>query len=208
MRFVLASSSPARLATLRAAGLEPEVIVSGVDEGAVTAPSARELVLRLAELKAGAVAPSVPDSLVLGCDSLLELGGDALGKPGTVDAAISRWRQLRGRTGVLHTGHCVIDTAAERRVSRTGSTAVRFAEVTDTEIEVYCRTGEPAVVAGGFTTDGLGGWFVESMDGDPHNVVGVSLPLVRTMLRELGVALTDLGYPVPRSHASDGFVAG
>lgn len=198
MRFVLASSSSARLATLRSAGLEPEVIVSGVDEDVVTAATPRELVQRLADLKASAVAVSAPAALVLGCDSLLELDGEALGKPGTIDAAIARWQRMRGRVGVLHTGHCLIDTAAGRQVSRTGSTTVRFAEVTAAEIDAYCRTGEPTAVAGAFTIDGLGGWFVESMEGDPHNVVGVSLPLVRTMLHELGIALTDLGYAAGR----------
>lgn len=198
MRFVLASGSPARLATLRAAGLEPEVIVSGVDEDAVTASAPVELVQRLAELKASAVAASESDALVLGCDSLLELDGAALGKPGSIQAAIERWRQMRGRSGVLHTGHCLIDTALGRQVSRTGSTTVRFGEVSDDEIETYCRTGEPTGVAGAFTIDGLGGWFVDSLDGDPHNVVGLSLPLLRTMLHEFGVPLTDLGYAGPR----------
>lgn len=195
MRFVLASASPARRKTLRAAGVEPEIIVSGVDEDAVTALSPRALAGRLAELKAQAVAADVPDALVLGCDSLLELGGEALGKPNTPAAARQRWRSMRGQVATLHTGHHLIDTATGRSVSRTGSTVVRFADATDDEIDAYCGTGEPQAVAGAFTIDGLGGWFVESVDGDPHNVVGVSLPLLRTMLHELGAALTDIGYP-------------
>jgi septum formation protein len=195
-RFVLASASPARLSTLRAAGIEPEVIVSGVDEDSVTATSTIELVVELAARKARAVVEQVPgDTLVLGCDSLLELDGDALGKPGSVDDARQRWRQLRGRDAVLHTGHCLIDVAAGRSVDRAASTGVRFADVTDDEIDAYCSTGEPSQVAGAFTIDGLGGWFVESIDGDPHNVVGVSLPLVRAMLRELGHDLRSIGYP-------------
>ena len=196
-RFVLASASPARLETLRRAGVRPEVIVSGVDEDAVTAPTPAELVVRLAELKAAAVADQLDaaDALVLGCDSLLELDGTALGKPGSVEAAADRWRQLRGRTGTLHTGHCLIDTAAGKRVSRSVGTEVRFADISDAEIDAYCATGEPTAVAGAFTVDGLGGWFVEGVDGDHHNVVGVSLPVVRALLRELGHGLGDLGYP-------------
>jgi septum formation protein len=194
-RFVLASASPARLATLRAAGVEPEVIVSGVDEDAITAASTAELVLLLAEAKAAAVAAQVDgDALVLGCDSMLELDGQALGKPGTIEAARARWQDMRGRTGVLHTGHCLVDTAGGRRVTRAVDTEVRFADVSDEEIETYCATGEPTGVAGAFTIDGLGGWFVDGLAGDPHNVVGVSLPALRRMLHELDRSLLDLGY--------------
>ncbi|WP_375488633.1 Maf family protein [uncultured Jatrophihabitans sp.] len=193
--FVLASQSPARLATLRRAGVEPEVIVSGVDEDAVDAPTTAELVTRLAVVKAQAVADRCPDALVLGCDSLLDLDGVALGKPGTPDAARDRWRQMRGRTAALHTGHHLIDTATGRSVTRAVATRLRFAEVTDDEIDAYCATGEPSAVAGAFTIDGLGGWFVERIDGDPHNVVGLSLPTVRAMLHELGHSLASIGYP-------------
>jgi septum formation protein len=198
MRLVLASASPARLETLCRAGVRPEVVVSGVDEDAVTAPSPADLALRLAELKAAAVAErlgATADTLVLGCDSLLELDGHALGKPGSVQAASQRWRQLRGRTGTLLTGHCLIATDTGRRVSRAVGTEVRFADVTDAEIDAYCATGEPTAVAGAFTVDGLGGWFVDGVVGDHHNVVGLSLPVVRTMLRELGHGLGDIGYP-------------
>jgi septum formation protein len=193
--LVLASASPARLETLRRAGLRPEVMVSGVDEDAVTAATSAELVLRLAELKAAAVAERIADALVLGCDSLLELDGRPLGKPGSVEAAAHRWRQMRGRTGTLHTGHCLIDTATRRQVGRSVGTTVRFADITDEEIDAYCATGEPTAVAGAFTVDGLGGWFVEGVAGDHHNVVGVSLPTVRALLRDLGHSLGDLGYP-------------
>jgi septum formation protein len=196
MRFVLASASPARLETLRRAGLRPEVVVSGVDEDAITAPTPAELVLRLAAAKAATVAERLADdALVLGCDSLLELDGAALGKPGSVAAAADRWRTMRSRTGTLHTGHCLIDTSTGKQVSRSVGTLVRFADVTDDEIAAYCATGEPTAVAGAFTVDGLGGWFVEGVDGDHHNVVGVSLPTLRALLRELGHGLGDLGYP-------------
>jgi septum formation protein len=171
-----------------------------VDEDAIAATmsgaSTAELTQRLADAKAEAVLRGVTGSaLVLGCDSMLEFDGRALGKPGSAEAAIARWQDLRGGTGVLHTGHCLIDSAAGRTARRTVATTVRFADATDEEIEVYCRSGEPATVAGAFTIDGLGGWFVESVEGDHHNVVGVSLPAVRSMLHELGRRLVDLGYP-------------
>jgi septum formation protein len=198
-RFILASASPARLATLRAAGADPEVIVSGVDEDGVTAGTTAGLVLRLAEAKAAAVARRLGgDALVLGCDSMLDLEGHALGKPGTADAARARWREMRGRTAVLHTGHCLIDTASGRQVSCSAATEVRFADVTDAEIDAYCGTGEPTDVAGAFTIDGLGGWFVEGVTGDQHNVVGVSLPVVRRLLGALGFDLEVIGYPPAR----------
>jgi septum formation protein len=196
VRLVLASASPARLATLRAAGVDPEVIVSGVDEDAITAPSTVELVVQLAEAKAEAVANEIESgALVLGCDSMLELDGRALGKPGTIDAARERWREMRGRSGILYTGHCLIDTATGKRASEAAGTEVRFADATDDEIDAYCSTGEPTAVAGAFTIDGLGGWFVEGVAGDHHNVVGVSLPMVRRLLAVLGHTLDTIGYP-------------
>lgn len=197
VRFVLASASPARLQTLRSAGLSPEVIVSGVDEDAITAGSARELVQLLADAKAEAVADALADgpALVLGCDSLLEFGGEPLGKPADRVAAETRWRRLRGRHGVLHTGHRLIDVAGARRATATVATTVHFADVSDAEIAAYCASGEPLQVAGAFTIDGLGGWFVEAIEGDHHNVVGLSLPALRGMLAELDYQLTDLGYP-------------
>lgn len=196
MRFVLASASPARLATLRRAGVEPEVIVSGVDEDGVEAPTTAELVVELARLKAESVAGQLDGpALVLGCDSMLDLDGRALGKPGSVEAARRRWRELRGNTGTLVTGHWLIDTANDRAVAQAAATAVAFADVDDDEIDTYVATGEPLAVAGAFTVDGLGGWFVRGVEGDPHNVVGVSLPVVRDLLRKLGYGLTDLGYP-------------
>ena len=194
-RFVLASASPARLSTLRRAGLSPEVLVSDVDEDGIEGETPAATAELLATMKADAVAArlgSTPDTVVLGCDSLLELDGEALGKPGTAEVATQRWKAMRGNVGVLHTGHCLIDTASGRREIATASTTVRFADVTDAEIAAYVATGEPLWVAGAFTTDGLGGAFVEGIDGDHHNVVGVSLPLLRRMLAALGVVWTDL----------------
>ena len=195
MRLVLASASPARLATLRSAGVEPVVIVSGVDESQVVELPPAELALQLAELKCAAVAgrDDLPDdALVLGCDSVLELDGEALGKPDDADDAAARWRRMRGRCGVLHTGHSLREAASGRVAAATASTTVHFAEVTDAEIAAYVATGEPLSVAGAFTVDGLGGAFVTGIEGDHHNVVGLSLPLVRELTAELGRSWTDL----------------
>lgn len=193
--LVLASASPARLATLRQAGVEPVVIVSGVDESQLDGLPPAELALQLAELKCAAVAQrdEVPaGALVLGCDSVLELDGGAHGKPDDAADAVRRWRAMRGRTGVLHTGHCVRATAGDRVAAATASTTVHFADLSDEEIDAYVATGEPLQVAGAFTVDGLGGAFVTGIEGDHHNVVGVSLPLVRELLSELGESWTDL----------------
>jgi septum formation protein len=185
-RLVLASASPARLKTLQAAGLRPEVIVSGVDEDDVEADNVAELALKLAQLKAVAVAATLPRALVIGCDSVLELDGEMLGKPTDEADAIARWQRMRGRSGVLHTGHCVIDTHREVWLGRTAATQVRFAAVSDEEIEAYVASGEPMQVAGAFTIDGLGSAYVSGISGDPHNVVGISVPLLRLMFDELG----------------------
>lgn len=193
--LVLASASPARLTTLRNAGLDPEVIVSGVDESQVSGVPPAELALRLAELKSAAVAgrDGLPEgALVLGCDSVLELDGAALGKPDDAADAVRRWQAMRGRTGVLHTGHCLRDVAAGRQSAATASTTVHFADLDDDEIAAYVATGEPLHVAGAFTVDGLGGAFVTRIEGDHHNVVGVSLPLLRGMVDGLGHRWTDL----------------
>ena len=195
MSFVLASASPARLAVLRSAGIEPVVIVSGVDEDQVDGLPPAELALQLAELKCAAVArrDDLPDdALVLGCDSVLELDGEALGKPADAADATRRWEAMRGRTGVLHTGHCLRDARTGHVAAATASTTVHFADLTDDEIAAYVATGEPLHVAGAFTVDGLGGAFVTGIEGDHHNVVGVSLPLVRELTAELGRSWTDL----------------
>lgn len=191
--LVLASASPARLATLKAAGIEASVVVSGVDESQVTGLPPQALAQRLAELKCAAVATEVgPGRLVLGCDSVLDLDGEPLGKPADPAEAVRRWRAMRGRKGVLHTGHCLRDTTTDEQATGTGSTVVQFAEITDVEIAAYVESGEPLDVAGAFTVDGLGGAFVTGIEGDHHNVVGLSLPLLRDLVMELGHTWTDL----------------
>lgn len=196
VRLILASASPARLATLRSAGIDPLVEVSGVDESDVVDLDPAHLAQELATRKARAVVarlgvPSGP-TLVLGCDSVLEFDGRAHGKP--LDAAVARGRlrQLSGRSGVLHTGHHLVDAQSGQERAATASTRVDFAELTETEIDEYVATGEPLQVAGAFTLDGLGGAFVRGVLGDPHNVVGVSLPLVRELAAALGVAWPSL----------------
>ena len=189
-RFVLASSSPARLKLLRQIGIEPKVIVSGVDESTVTGPPA-DMALTLAVRKATAVAERVSDALVLGCDSVLDLDGEALGKPLDAADAVVRWRRMRGRSGTLITGHCLIDTATGRNAAKIASTVVHFADLTDEEIDSYVATGEPLRVAGAFTIDGLGGPYVDGIEGDPHNVVGLSLPLLRRLLIDLGQGISE-----------------
>jgi septum formation protein len=195
MHLVLASASAARLATLRRAGLDPTVVVSGVDESRLDGLPPAELALQLAELKCAAVATreDLPaGALVLGCDSVLELDGEPLGKPVDAADAAARWRRMRGRTGVLLTGHCLTDSTTGKVAAATASTQVHFADVSDAEIGAYVASGEPLHVAGAFTVDGLGGAFVRGVEGDHHNVVGVSLPLLRELVLELGHVWTDL----------------
>ena len=191
--IILASASPARLAVLRGAGLDPKVIVSGVDETAFTASTTAGLVEQLAVAKAGAVAASTPPgAIVIGCDSMLDLDGQALGKPSSPDDARARWRAMADRTGTLCTGHCVIDTRTGQRESAVAQTTVRFGTPPDAEIDAYVASGEPLQVAGAFTLDGRGGWFVTGIDGDHGNVLGISLPLLRALLAKLGISVTTL----------------
>jgi septum formation protein len=194
MRVVLASASPIRLHLLRGAGLRPEVVVSGVDESAFSAADPHALVSSLAAAKARAVAgqPQAGGALVIGCDSMLVLGGATLGKPGTAAKARERWRQMRGQSGVLVTGHCLIDVDPGREVTAAARTTVHFADLSDDEIDAYVATGEPLQVAGAFTIEGYGGAFVTSIEGGHSNVLGISLPLLREMAAELGYRWPDL----------------
>lgn len=173
------------------------MLVSGVDESLVASDRADELCLELARLKAQAVLTRLRPAqnqrtLVIGCDSVLDFDGQILGKPADGTDAIRRWGRMRGRSGVLHSGHCLIDVAADRRAEAVAATTVHFAAVSDEEITTYVNTGEPLAVAGAFTIDGLGGPFVERIEGDPGTVVGLSLPLLRRLLAELDLQITDL----------------
>lgn len=203
MDIVLASASPARLGILRAAGIDPLVEVAGVDEDALLATLGSappgEQVTALAAAKATTVARRVgaerPDAVVIGCDSMLHVGGELVGKPADEDGARARWRAMAGRSGVLVTGHAVLrlaDGDIDRVAEGAASTTVRFADPDPEELDSYLSTGEPLSVAGAFTLDGYGGWFVDGIDGDPSNVVGLSLPLVRRLLTAVGIRITDL----------------
>jgi septum formation protein len=190
--FVLASGSQGRLRLLRAAGLDPDVVVSGADENHDGQLDVADLVVMLAERKAAAVARLRPDALVLGCDSLLDLDGQPVGKPGSAGQAAAVWRRLSGRTATLCTGHCLIEPDGGRVVRDVARTTVRFGAPSDAEVAAYVATGEPLAMAGAFSIDGRGAAFVDGIDGDPGNVIGLSLPLLRRMLAGLGVAITDL----------------
>lgn len=225
-RLLLASASPARRATLVSAGVDPLVAVSGVDEDAVLAAAGArfgalepaDAVLVLAQAKVEAVARGLSDGSVevqrpgggdlgdedlqdlvlVGCDSMLEIDGAVFGKPLDAADAVARWRTMRGRSGVLHTGHWLVDErdpelgGTAGTLGATSSTVVHFADLSDAEIDAYVATGEPLAVAGAFTVDGLGGAFVTHIEGDHHGVVGLSLPLLRELLGEVGVTMPDL----------------
>ena len=207
-KLLLASTSPARLALLRAGGIEPATLAPGVDEDAVAAYSSEiglikstaDMVHVLAKAKAEAVLdhPDARGAVIIGCDSSLEFDGEALGKPHEVEVARARWMAMRGRAGTLYSGHWVIDNrnpepgVTPPSVGRVSSSIVHFADLTDLEIDAYVATGEPLKVAGAFTIDGLGGAFLRSIEGDAHTVIGLSLTTLRELVRSLGIEYTSL----------------
>ncbi|MBF6227889.1 nucleoside triphosphate pyrophosphatase [Nocardia abscessus] len=203
-RLILASASPARREVLRSAGIDPIVRVSAVDEDAVAAAlpqgtPPQAVVVELARAKAAAVAADIPelaaDCVVVGCDSMLLVDGELQGKPHTPEAARARWGDMAGRSADLVTGHCVLrmrDGQITAEAVDCSSTTVHFAKPEPDELDAYIATGEPLQVAGAFTLDGLGGWFVDRIDGDPSSVIGIGLPLLRRLLGDIGIGVTQL----------------
>jgi septum formation protein len=180
------------LRLLRHAGIDPTVVVSGADESNRAGLGTAALVAVVAERKAAAVAAVRPHDLVLGCDSMLDLDGVAVGKPASEREANSVWRQLAGREAVLYTGHRLIDGRSGRQAGGVAATTIRFGTPTDAELAAYIATGEPLELAGAFSIDGRGAAFVDGIDGDPGNVIGLSLPLLRRLLADMDIRLTDL----------------
>ena len=196
-RIILASASPSRKRLLESSGITPEIFVSGVDEEDpdLLALKPSEMVIALAIMKAHTVRQNHPvgdNALVIGCDSTFEFNGESLGKPLTRDAAIARAKMMRGKSGYLHTGHSVIDTAQDIEVSDISTSKVTFVDMTDREIEEYVESDEPLQVAGGFTLDGRSAPFISHIDGDPSGIIGLSLPTLRKIMINLGLEWGDL----------------
>ena len=204
-RVVLASASPGRRKVLRQAGIDPLVVVSGVDEDAIIAglgpdSTPGDITTALATAKAESVVSTLDaavatDCVVIGCDSMLYRDGELLGKPSSPAEALRGWRQMAGRSGRLYTGHCVIrlrDNVIAERAAGVAVTTVNFGTPSPRDLDAYVHSGEPVAVAGGFTLDGLGGWFIDGVDGDPSNVVGLGLPLTRTLFGRVGLSIADL----------------
>lgn len=189
--FVLASASPARRRLLQSVGINPRVCVSHFDESQIQLPDPIALVQTLAQRKAEVVLPQVSESLVLGCDSVLVVNNQIHGKPQDPAEAFSRWQQMRGNRGTLYTGHALIDQSQARQVVRCGITQVYFGRLSDAQIQAYIATGEPLACAGAFALEGKGSAFIDKIEGCHSNVIGLSLPLLRSMLAELGYDLTS-----------------
>lgn len=191
MQLVLASASVARLRLLRRAGIEPVVCKSGFDESQIKVNEPSALVTELAVRKAEMVAQQYQNRIILGCDSVLVVDGEIYGKPENETLAIALWQKMRGKQGFLYTGHALIDQIQNQSLVRYGLTTVYFSRVSDRAITEYVATGEPLSCAGGFALEGRGGLFVDKIEGCHTNVIGLSLPLLRQMLGELGYAVTD-----------------
>ena len=189
--FVLASASPARRRLLQTAGIEPIVRVSDFDESQIKLSDPKQLVNTLAQCKAEVVAAEFESALIMGCDSVLFVNGEIYGKPVDAIEAIARWQKMRGQIGELYTGHSLIDLSQNRTLVRCQVTRVYFAQISDRAIEAYVATGEPLKCAGGFALEGRGGLFVEKLEGCHSNVIGLSLPLLRQMLADLGYDVID-----------------
>ena len=189
--FVLASASPARRKLLQMVGINPMVCQSGFDESQITATDSETLVTTLAKCKAETVQDRFQDALILGCDSVLTIAGQIYGKPESPEVAIARWQQMRGNTGLLYTGHVLLDIRQQKQVSRCGITKVYFANISDRQIEDYVATEEPLKCAGSFALEGKGGLFIEKIEGCHSNVIGLSLPLLHQMLEELGYNVSE-----------------
>ncbi len=189
--FVLASASPARRKLLQMVGINPLVCQSNFDESQITVTDCETLVTTLAQCKAETVKDRFNDALILGCDSLLTIGGEIHGKPESAEIAIARWQSMRGQTGLLYTGHALLDLRQQKQILRCGITKVYFANISDRQIKDYVATGEPLKCAGSFALEGKGGLFIEKIEGCHSNVIGLSLPLLNQMLEKLGYNVSD-----------------
>jgi septum formation protein len=194
-KIVLASQSTSRRRLLEGAGINPTIIVSNVDEETefFNAMSPSDMVIALAVTKAHTVREQIDyPALIIGCDSTFDVDGVSFGKPGTPEIARERAKKISGRSGLLHTGHCIIDTAQGREIADRVTTKVTFSELTDQEIEDYIASGEPLQVAGGFTLDGFGSPFIPVIEGDYTNVVGLSMPFLRSAMSRLGYSWPEV----------------
>jgi septum formation protein len=194
-KIVLASQSTSRRRLLEGAGINPTIIVSNVDEEIdfFNAMSPADMVIALAVTKAHTVREQIDyPALIIGCDSTFDVDGVSFGKPGTPDIARERAKKISGRSGLLHTGHCIIDTAQGREIADRVTTKVTFSELTDQEIDDYIASGEPLQVAGGFTLDGFGSPFIPVIEGDYTNVVGLSMPFLRSAMSQLGYSWPEV----------------